>query len=140
MTNCICHIYIAAAQISNSKNNHDTVQPGRRKQVRTEILFLFLKVPQHTRCPWNKISSLYRENFKGNSHEADSEATEENDANMRMIVNPYKCNNPHNKQSCNMPFLNVRNPYNKPSSQQRTETNHLAMMTHSSRVSTYAFH
>lgn len=73
----------------------------------------------------------------GNSDDADGGASKENEANMRTIVNPYKCNNPHKKLACNTPSLNVRNPYKKPSSKKKTDTNHLATMTDSSRVSTY---
>jgi hypothetical protein len=69
----------------------------------------------------------------------DGDAAKENDINRRPIVNPYNRNAPHKNLPCKTPFLDVRNPYKKPSSQQRMESNHLPTMTHNSRVSKHAF-
>ena len=132
--------YINADHIDKSKNNHDTIQRGERKKVRTQlyasITFLFLLIKGCTtndRCPWDKLSSTHREDFVGNTGDRDTE----NGGYIRTVVNPYKRNEPREKMSYNTPLLFVRNPYKKTSSQKDTDTKQLSTMTHGSRVSTY---
>lgn len=128
--------------MTKAKNNHDTIQPGGWKQVRKKLYasitfrFFVKGCTANDRCPWNKFSSLHREDFGGSTGEGDTDASKENGGCIRTVVNPYKRNDPREK-SYNTPLLLVRNPYKKRSSQKETDTKQLSSMTHGSQVSTY---
>ena len=105
--------------LTKAKNNHDTIQPGGWKQVRKKLYasitfrFFVKGCTANDRCPWDKFSSLHREDFGGSTGEGDTDASKENGGCIRTVVNPYKQNEPHEKLSYNTPLLVVMNPYKK---------------------------